>query len=301
MKIYDPEFLGLQVSKMMGNEAIVFCPYHSDSNPSAEFNMAKGLFYCFGCQERKNARELADDLGGELVALAAVPSDDLEAELRFEKGESDWVNILKNPLAIGNDYLESRMVPKKQIVKHGIRHNSDGVIFPMRSKRRLFVGAQIRHYKRKPKYLFCGKRSPVWPIENMLVPGPMFVVEGVFGVLRGERCVSQSVVSMLGAGAVRNVGRYLKGVGSTIQPIAIMDDDFAGLMAAGKFVLMEIPVILNPFERANFQPDDWEFVHWDFVGDKFMNLLTWEVEDVIERSNEPAKLRAALVKFWSEL
>jgi DNA primase len=301
MKIYDPEFLGLQVSKMMGNEAIVFCPYHSDSNPSAEFNMTKGLFYCFGCQERKTARELAEDLGGELVALAAIPGDDSEADLRFEKGETTWFNVLNNPLAHGNTYLTNRMVPSEQITKHSIRQNDDGVIFPIKSKGGHYIGAQIRHYCRKPKYLFYGKRSPVWPMVNVSVPGPMFVVEGVFGVLRAERIVNQSTIAMMGAGSVKHVGQFLNRVGGTIQPIAIMDDDSAGLLAAGKFVLMGIPTILNPFKIENFQPDDWELIHWEHIGEKFSKLLTWEVEDVIERSKDPLKLRSTLKKFWRSL
>lgn len=295
-KIYDPEFLGLQVSKMMGEEAIVFCPYHSDSNPSAEFSLTKGLFYCFGCQERKTAVQLAEELGGELVELAEIPGVDLG--LGFEKGEKLWFDILKNPLATDSEYLAKRMVSQNQIWKHDIRENKDGVIFPIRDKMYNAIGAQSRHYKRKPKYLFHGKRFPIWPIENALQPGPMFVVEGVFGVLRAERIVNQATVAIMGAGAVKNASGFLNGLGSTVRPMAIMDNDYAGLLAAGKFVLMGVPAILTPFEN---DPDEWSFEQWEYIGQHYESNLTWEVEDVIERSKDPLKMRSTLVKFWRKL
>lgn len=293
-KIYDPEFLGLQISRLMGNEAIVFCPYHSDSNPSAEFNFEKGLFYCFGCQERKTVSQLVDDLGGELVELGEVPTVDLAGHA-WDRGRKIWFDILKNPSAFYNDYLTERGVNAKLTLDHDIRENEDGVIFPIRDKAGVLVGAQTRQYTKKPKYLFHGSRTPVWPIDKLDRPGPLFIVEGVFGVLRAESAGAYPTIAMMGAGSVQHVGKFLRGVGSTIKPMAIMDNDYAGLLAAGKFVLMGIPVILTPFKS---DPDEWNIGKWKDVSNNYFRYLTWEVEDVISRSEKPGKLRSALYKFW---
>ena len=161
------------------------------------------------------------------------------------------------------------------------------------------VGAQVRHYEQKPKYLFHGSKTPVWPIDKLDKPGPIFIVEGVFGVLRAERCGAYAV-AMLGAGSVKNVAKFLNGVGATIKPIAIMDNDYAGQLAAGKFVLMGIPAILKPF-KSDDEPDDWNIGKWIEIRDNFSNYLTWEVEDIIGKSVDPLNLRRTLMQFWRTL
>ena len=78
----------------MGDELLVFCPYHFDSNPSAEYNLEKGLFYCFGCHESKTAKQLAGDLGGALIIMSTIPD-----EYRKHPGDDlGWVDLLRNPL-----------------------------------------------------------------------------------------------------------------------------------------------------------------------------------------------------------
>lgn len=294
--VYDPEFLGLQVARYLkgGAEALVFCPFHNDSNPSAEYNLRKGVFYCFGCQESRTANQLAEELGGSLIKMGAVPEDFSD----LEGADLDWLNILRNPLALDNAYLDDRKVYTSQILEYEIKQNKDGVIFPLKNLHGQKVGAQIRRYKEKPKYLFYGQRTPVWPMEVILNPTRIFVTEGIFGALRGQASWATEVVAMMGAGTVKNTAKFLRSLGTAIRPYAIMDNDYAGLLAAGKFTLMEIPVILAPWRGA---PDEWTRGQWDEVSDNYKDYATWEVEDIIGESEEPGKLARTLKKFWRKL
>ena len=290
--IYDPEFLGLQVTKKMGEELIVFCPYHSDSNPSAEYNVNKGVFYCFGCQTGRTAEQLAEDLGGSLVPIG-------ETELDYvpKKGEeTDWKRLLINPLASENEYLKERKVRRQDIWRFGIKENDDGIIFPLEDIFENVQGIQIRHYSKKPKYLFHGKRTKLWPIKNALKPGKIFITEGVFGSLRAQRYEVNSV-AMLGASSVEPIANFIKGQGH-LEPYAVMDLDYAGLLAAGKFVLMGIPAILHKFEA---DPDEWSVSKWKNVYTYTHVFRTYDVNQIIDRSEEPGRLERTLKKFWKKL
>jgi hypothetical protein len=128
--VYDPELLGLQISRRVGDDEVqCFCPYHSDSRPSAEYNIEKGLFYCFGCQESKTAKQLANDLGGVMVEIR----ESLYVETRAEGHELDWTNLALAEFAKGNEYLAERGVNITSILLHQIKHFDDGIIFPIDS------------------------------------------------------------------------------------------------------------------------------------------------------------------------
>lgn len=299
-EVYDPELLGLQVAKLMGDEVLVYCPFHNDKKPSAEYHLTKGLFYCFGCQSSKTARQLAKELGGTLVPVSissVVDEKRLEGDLI-----DDWINLIKNPLAHGNEYLKSRQVYNHSINQFDIRQNSDGVIFPIRNREGNIVGAQIRHYRKTPKYKIYGTKQPAWPMENLFFPGLIAITEGVFGTIRCNDFGNINSVSSMGAGSSDKTARFLKKNGM-LKPVGIMDTDFAGYLASGKMVLNEVPVLDYP--KAWGDPDEWSKEKWGKVSKKLTNdfdkVTTLNVNKIIEKSKEPFKLEEILRKYWRKL
>lgn len=54
----------LRVGAKSGNEWMVFCPWHDNTDsPAMQFNVDKGLFICFGCGVRGNIAALQKQLG----------------------------------------------------------------------------------------------------------------------------------------------------------------------------------------------------------------------------------------------
>jgi DNA primase len=64
----------LEVVIRSGDEWMCKCPYHEDRSPSLQFNVAKGLWICFSCQRKGNAKTLFGDKFRE-------PEPDIEAVL----------------------------------------------------------------------------------------------------------------------------------------------------------------------------------------------------------------------------
>lgn len=291
---YDPASLGLDVVKMMGEEALVFCPYHGDNNASAEYNIPLGLFHCFTCQTSKNASQLAEDLGGTLVAVGEV----LDLYRAFRGHEVDWLALTRNPPARDNEYLTSRGVPPERAMLYGLLENDDGIIFPIKNKFGTVVGLQIRHYTRKPKYLFYGSRQPIWPMTRQTFSGPLFIVEGVFGVLRAEQYLV-SAAAMMGASSVKGTAEFLAN-SAHLEPYVVMDRDYAGFLAAGKFVLHGIPAIIWPRNWHN-NPDEMTELEWGGIRDFKEEFATLDVNKVIARCGEPARLQKTLESYYRRM
>jgi hypothetical protein len=293
--MYDPHLLGLQVAKTSGKELIVFCPYHSDQNASAEYNPEKGFFYCFGCQTAKSARELAEDLGGALVPI----SDTHQIFGKFDEAKSsDWRHLLHNPSAVGNKYLQNRGVPDFLVRYFKLRQNPDGILFPLEDRFGDVIGFQVRHYEAKPKYMFYGERPPVWPMRQLFVNAPTFITEGVFGVLRGLS-FRANTVAIMGAGAMGSYGKLMTTLPASDKVYAMMDGDFAGMVAAGKSVLLGIPAIMRPPGWP--EPDEMSESEWLSILHDPEHYATWDVMDIIDESDQPEKLTKILKRFWRRL
>jgi hypothetical protein len=80
-----------------------------------------------------------------------------------------------------------------------------------------------------------------------------------------------------------------------------MDHDYAGLLAAGKFVLHGIPAIVwGPIRRT--APDEWTTKEWDETTKRCEEWATYDVMDIIEA--EPrfgGKLMRQLKKYWRKM
>lgn len=277
---YDPKLIGLTTVRQSGDEALCLCPYHDDRHPSASFNVRKGLFFCYTCGASKNAQQLAKDLGGEVVDLTM--SDPTVALPRLEDEYEAWSKFLGFPWALNNDYLRSRQVTNYQVINHRIMdYNGRGVIFPMMNLKE-DVGVVVRQLEREPRYLILGKRPPVWPMDlipQMTEADRIFVVEGVFGVLRLEK-FGQTAIATLGTGGVNRALRFINSNPGIFEgrTVGLMDADLPGKVAAAKFIMNGIPVV----HMNRKDPDEWTQDTWDGLKSRFDELTCDSVYELVK-------------------
>lgn len=248
MKGYDPTAIGLSEFKIAGLEAKLRCPFHLDHSPSARFNLVSGLFHCFGCGTSANAHQLARMLGGEVVRI------DVES-IVVEDDPKEWMQLLYSRPAYGNRYLKHRGVTNEQIEKFGIMQTADGVLFPVKNRAGTIIGLQMRRYDGEPRYVLYGQKTPVWPLANLKYEY-LTLVEGVFGVLRGDKFGFQ-VVCAMGASAIPPAAAALEGRKVKI----LFDDDIAGYLGAYSFMkLHKSSTAVVPGVEA----DEMTFAEWAY-------------------------------------
>lgn len=285
MRLIDPHALGFEVVRVNGEETIVMCPFHSDHSPSATFNMEKGLFHCFACGEGMGLRQLARSMDGDIVYITNPAM--VAAKIQKDEGK-EWHNLMYNPHAMFDPYLEKRKVSNSQVVKYGIRATSQGVFFPMKSLTGEITGFQIRKRVGRPKYLFEGKRQPVWPMEVVwgLKKGEtLFVTEGVFGALRALRS-GVKAVAVMGASSVKGAAEILNGR----NLIGVFDDDYAGYLASAKWIAMGYKAAFPTFEADEASPETWrEFAQHPTVSES--------VSDFADMVDNRERFEAIVYKF----
>lgn len=262
--IIDVAALGFETFKYSGEEAIVRCPFHDDHSPSSSINVVTGVFHCFSCGANSSAEHLATQLGGEVIW---VPDNRGLRRVDGGEVETDWRSLLLAPVAFGNEYLHDRGVTDKLIAKYGIRENEDGIIFPLKDISGRICGVQVRHYVRKPKYIFHGVRPALFPFENLTAKpkDPLFIVEGVFGVLNAEKFGVNAVATM-GASSFAQSIIYLEQARAIHKgkTAIIFDPDDAGVIAAAKLSVHNFRVVV-PFTTADeLSQLEWFTIEYDF-------------------------------------
>lgn len=255
--MFDPDALGLDVRGIHGDEAAVLCPFHDDHRATnAQFNVRKGLFYCFACGKRANARQIARALGGTLETLADT------SFIRRAKDEKEWRHLLYAPLALDHPYLRYRGYTDEEVSQSGILEINESFlgipVFRLGSE--VPSGINLRRipgsYQRRTefrgrgaaslgwlsltsaRYILLGDRPPISllagdnPSEFLRDPRPV-LVEGIFGAIRARRFGLRAYAT-LGAGISSRVLVLLNGRG----PQVMFDDDFAGYVGAAKMLLL---------------------------------------------------------------
>lgn len=296
---YDPAVLGLEIVGVIGDHEVrVRCPYHDDRNPSAEYSIAKGLFYCFGCHESRTAAQVARDMGGRLVPMS--PATMRRFRDRARATEVAWRSLLHAPVAADNEYLERRGVTDSIAARYDLRSYRDGIVIPIRDRFERVTGVQVRHYERRPKYMIYGNRQPLWPLHRLVhaTASTRFVVEGVFGVLRAASAGFAAYATM-GSHGVADAARLLRPGSRLIahfvgESMVIMDPDLAGYVAAGQWVLHGFPVLVG----HEAPPDEWSREEWLRVSREYRDLMTLDVMDVIAASPNPDRVRYQLERYW---
>ncbi len=228
----DPVALGLETYIVSGDEIQVLCPFHDDHTPSASFNMAKGLFYCYACGTSANARKLAVELGTDVRTLKDV------SILERIHDEKEWRPLLYSSLAIDHPYLHSRGVTNDQIKRYQIRGFEERVLFPLYRPHPDICGIQERltptaSRHSSYRYIVHGDKPPVWPLDDSFYSERRPVlVEGIFGALR-LRSFGMAAFATIGSQVTARIIRALNGR----QPIVWYDDDYAGHVGCAKLLL----------------------------------------------------------------
>lgn len=249
---FDPYEIGLDVRGFSRDEAICLCPFHDDHKPSASMNLHTGLLFCFSCGATADAYRIAAKLGGVVTSGVILVSKQTE--------HNEWRHLLSFPLAQDNQYLQKREVTKAQIEEYKIREMPSGIIFEVRNGLNDVTGVVVRRYEGNPKYLYFGKRTAIWPVQKLkhVRPGgKLFIVEGVFGALRG-RSAGLPVFASLGAMVKQETGAIL----SSYQVIGLFDSDFAGYVGGGRLLITcpSAKIVIPGQEADEISIEDWQAV-----------------------------------------
>jgi DNA primase len=209
---------------------------------------------------------------------------------REAEGVDEWLNLLKNRPAYENDYLKERLVTNQQVEKFGVLENSEGVIFPIKDREEKAQGAQIRHYERSPKYQTFGSKQALWPMNQIASMRTVCVTEGVFGVLRADR-YGIPATCLMGSNGVEKAAKLLRAHFPTRNVTIVMDKDFAGLSAAGKFILHGFGAIIDQ------EPPDEMLDKWNYI---WARKKTYDVNEIIELADweDRRRLELQLKKYW---
>jgi hypothetical protein len=267
---YDPRALGLKVAGSAGEEYIVACPFHGDTNPSACFNPRNGAFFCFSCGAAAGVHRLALACGGTVVRGFFPPPTRRVSSV-------DWRPVLNSPLALDHAYLAGRQVSDKAVRRHGIRALPGAIAVPVTDADGAEVGVIIRREEGTPRYLYFGDKPPLWPLGELMRREPgtrLYVVEGVFGKLRAERA-GLPAVAVMGASVQSTLSLYLR----AFDVVVAFDADFAGYAGAGR-VLSLVPsarVVVPGVEADELSVREWRDLHEGLSGDpvRFRRQLPW--------------------------
>lgn len=254
MQVYDPRELGLDVSRISGDEAIVRCPFHEDKHPdNACFNIVTGLFICYSCGAGANVKTLAKRTGGSIKIVSS-------SKYGKKIEDSEWRHFLELPLALDNQYLKKRKVTDELIKKYGITQSSKGIVIPITNETGKKVGVIMRRFDNHPRYMIYGTKTCLWPLhefDEMSRKKDLFVVEGVFGALRAMSFGLQATAT-LGAAIKPEIRKYLIQYNSVV----CFDNDYAGLLGSAR-VLIVVPTskVLVPGVQADeLEQDEWEAI-----------------------------------------
>lgn len=247
----DANALGLTITSFVNGEARCLCPFHDDHSPSASLNLETGLFHCFACGYSCNAVTLAKKLGGDVVWTSEPP------RIARMKGEDEFAWVLACKLAIDDPYLAMREVSNNLVKRFGIRKVENGIAFPMVDATGETIGMLVRRTTNEtPRYLFYGKRAPVWPIDVLASTGPrqhLVVTEGVFGALRGISAGVNAVATLSASGSPQTF--------AILAPYAeraiLFDNDYAGHLGALKHLLRGAAVHVPGAEADELSVEDW--------------------------------------------
>jgi hypothetical protein len=233
-KVIDPTALGLDVSRISGEEAYCVCPFHNDHTPSASFNVRSGLFFCYVCGCHPTMWEIAAELGGNVQKMNV---EMLPTAKSGEEWEMDWKWVLSCRKAFDNEYLMSRGITNDVVNKFDVREFPKGIAFIIKNGKGVPVGAQVRVTKAdaRNRYLTMGEKTPIWPCNDLGTSGSnsILLVEGVFGVMNAWKRGYNNVFAIMGSQSVASAIPLIRGFRNKY---VAFDNDLAGHVAAAKAV-----------------------------------------------------------------
>lgn len=284
---YDPILLGLDVRGYTSQtEALVVCPFHNDTKPSATFNTQRGLFHCFACGIGLTITRLCESLGVS-VDVTEITSRHPREKIREENEKI--ASLMLAPKAFEHPYLIERGVSDESVEAFDIRAIENWVLFPHKTLSGRICGFQLRSIHGARQYISIGEIGFPWPFSFVdsydFRNRPVFVVEGPFGAIRAFQSGVQAV-SCTGAANVCNIMRHLAG----LNVVGLFDDDIAGYLAAANISIRfgKFSYLLGG-EADEMTTEEWRNVEKEFLSGS--NLFTGSVKMFATRIHESKRER----------
>jgi DNA primase len=86
--------------RIIDDEAVARCPYHSDNHPSWSVNLNNGLHYCFSCGAKGTIATLIRDFLGYSYAESVLMANETVGFARMSKWREDYDNVSFSPQAL---------------------------------------------------------------------------------------------------------------------------------------------------------------------------------------------------------
>lgn len=164
-------------SKRSGNELLLHCPYCDDSKYHLYFNVAKGVWTCFKCNEKGRALKLLKELGVKLpgigyqmkrAVVVAPPKITWPEHKALKPGSDAWRYLLDERKMTPGDIAMWQL-------RVGAGLNQDYVLWPVLDADGELRGVHLRRYR------FQGDRALMFPkLVDRLMLGAHIVAQGSF-------------------------------------------------------------------------------------------------------------------------
>lgn len=255
--MYSPTALNLRVVKFDNNEVLCYCPFHDDHTPTSFFfNVITGLFDCFACGAHGNVQQLASFTHGTIENAGNLK--------QYSYRKIDLSGFMEFP-CVQSDYLIKRGLSLDTVKTFDIRSNNHQIIFPFYDALGGLKGVQVRYMRGDTRYRIFGDKLPFYPFRPFK-PQPVFIVEGVFGVLRAYRANVQAI-TFLGSKSLPS--DFAKGYLTNQQQSIIIayDNDKAGYEGA-----INLDAHLNhwTFVEQGREYDELSDEQWKQLNDKYI-------------------------------
>lgn len=189
------EQCGLIVAKECGDEVLVSCPFHDDTNPSLQINLVSGLAHCFaGCFNGDIVSLLSRATGkSTLQIMYDFEEEDYPLLKRQKRAQQDFVEVIDPiifkslgwQLALDNKYLLNRGFSNETIQKWDIMCNDGQICVPLKDEDWDIVGFVYRNIFSEPKYEYNKGFHRKWFLMGLnhfhrIKRDKVIIVEGVF-------------------------------------------------------------------------------------------------------------------------
>ena len=263
--------IGLDVVKEVGDEFVVYCPFHSNwRTPAGEVNKETGLFYCFSCGERTNLLGLVMKMSGrnyfEALRLVSGKGTDVDISnnvitvlnkppdfVEFDKEVVDNLHQNMSDYAEGRAYLELRGIADSiDRFELGYSKNQEMVTVPVHSPDGMLLGFVARGISEKifrntPK---LPKSKTLFNIHRVRTSPYVFVVESSFDAIKLDQ-QDIAAVATLGAGVSKKQLKLLTDYFNRIYLLPDNDDAGKEMEEKLRSTLQEKLVVLNLPEGAH--------------------------------------------------
>lgn len=181
--------------KIVGNNAMILCPFHEDRNPSLGVSLRPnkvpcGTWNCFGCGRSGSWNSLASKLGLKTIGTGTYEDPDILLNKKIEI----YSLIPEEDLTLSNLSISfkwkrytSAFLKKfgAKLLWHDI-YSDYYLYLPFYYLGDYYGFVRCKIYSKSigPKYWFNCQNKILYPIENMITDTSIVLVEGVADALR---------------------------------------------------------------------------------------------------------------------